>query len=34
MEVQFEPSVQATLDRIARESGRAATELVQNAVAE
>lgn len=33
MEVQFEPVVQATLDRIARESGRAVVELVQDAVA-
>ena len=33
MEVQFEPAVQATLDRIARESGRAAADLVQDAVA-
>lgn len=33
MEVQFEPAVQATLDRIARESGRAAVDLVQDAVA-
>ena len=32
MEVQFEPAVQATLDRIARESGRAAVDLVQDAV--
>ena len=33
MEVQFEPTVQATLDRIAHESGRAAADLVQDAVA-
>ena len=33
MEVQFEPAVQATLDRIARESGRAAVDLIQDAVA-
>jgi predicted transcriptional regulator len=33
MEAQFEPAVQAKLDRIARESGRAAAELVQDAVA-
>jgi len=33
MEVQFEPSVQAKLERLARESGRAAVELVQDAVA-
>lgn len=33
MEVQFEPTVQAQLDRIARESGRAAADLVQDAVA-
>jgi hypothetical protein len=33
MEVQFEPIVQAQLDRIARESGRAAADLVQDAVA-
>ena len=33
MEVQCEPTVQATLGRIARESGRAAAELVQDAVA-
>ena len=33
MEVQFEPEVQAKLERIARESGRAAVELVQDAVA-
>ena len=32
-EVQFEPAVQAKLDRIARESGRVAAELVQDAVA-
>lgn len=33
MEVQFEPSVQAKLEQMARESGRAAVELVQDAVA-
>jgi predicted transcriptional regulator len=33
MEVQFEPAVQAKLDRIARESGRDAVQLVQDAVA-
>lgn len=33
MEVQFEPNVQAKLERMARESGRAAVELVQDAVA-
>jgi len=33
MEVQFEPAVQAKLDQIARQSGRAATDLVQDAVA-
>ncbi len=33
MEVQFEPDVQAKLDQMARESGRAATELVKDAVA-
>jgi len=33
MEVQFEPAVQAKLEQIARESGRAAAELVQDAVA-
>jgi hypothetical protein len=33
MEVHFEPAVQAKLEQIARESGRAATELVQDAVA-
>jgi len=33
MEVQFEPDVQAKLERMARESGRAAVELVQDAVA-
>jgi len=33
MEVQFEPEVQAKLERMARESGRAAVELVQDAVA-
>jgi len=33
MEVQFEPAVQAKLEQIARESGRAASELVQDAVA-
>ena len=33
MEVQFEPAVQAKLDQIARESGRAAADLVQDAVA-
>ena len=33
MEVQFEPDVQAKLDQMARESGRAAIELVRDAVA-
>ena len=33
MEVQFEPAVQAQLDRIARESGRPAVALVNDAVA-
>jgi predicted transcriptional regulator len=33
MEVHFEPALQAKLDQIARESGRAAAELVQDAVA-
>jgi len=33
MEVQFEPDVQAKLERMARESGRAVVELVQDAVA-
>ena len=33
MEVQFEPDVQAKLEQMARESGRAAVELVQAAVA-
>lgn len=33
MEVKFEPNVQAKLERMARESGRAAVELVQDAVA-
>lgn len=33
MEVQFEPAVQAKLDRIARESGRTTVDLVQEAVA-
>ena len=33
MEVQFEPAVQAKLDQIARESGRPAVGLVNNAVA-
>lgn len=33
MEVQFEPALQAKLDRIAHESGRAASDLVQDAVA-
>jgi hypothetical protein len=33
MEVQFEPDVQAKLDQMARESGRAAAELVKDAVA-
>ncbi len=33
MEVQFEPAVQAKLDRIARDSGRDAVQLVQDAVA-
>lgn len=34
MEVQFEPNVQAKLEQMARESGRAAVELVKDAVAE
>jgi predicted DNA-binding protein len=33
MEVQFEPDVQAKLEQMARESGRAAAELVKDAVA-
>lgn len=33
MEVQFEPGVQASLEQIARESGRATSDLVQDAVA-
>lgn len=33
MEVQFEPDVQAKLEQMARESGRAAIELVRDAVA-
>jgi hypothetical protein len=33
MEVQFEPNVQAKLEQMARESGRAAVDLVQDAVA-
>jgi hypothetical protein len=33
MEVQFEADVQAKLEQMARESGRAAVELVQAAVA-
>jgi hypothetical protein len=33
MEVQFEPALQAKLERLARESGRAAADLVQDAVA-
>ena len=33
MEVQFEPALQAKLDQISRESGRAAADLVQDAVA-
>jgi predicted transcriptional regulator len=33
MEVQFEPALQAKLDRIARESGRDAADLVHDAVA-
>ena len=33
MEVQFEPDVQAKLDQMARESGRAAAELVRDVVA-
>jgi hypothetical protein len=33
MEVQFEPALKAKLDQIARESGRAAADLVQDAVA-
>jgi hypothetical protein len=34
MEVQFEPAVQAKLDKIARESGLDAVQLVQDAVAD
>jgi predicted transcriptional regulator len=33
MEVQFEPALQARLDQIARETGRPAVDLVQDAVA-
>jgi len=33
MEVQFEPNVQAKLEQMARESGRATIELVKDAVA-
>jgi predicted transcriptional regulator len=33
MEVQFQPELQAKLEQIARESGRAAEDLVQDAVA-
>jgi hypothetical protein len=33
MEVQFDPTLQAKLERLARESGRAAADLVQDAVA-
>jgi predicted transcriptional regulator len=33
MEVQFEPALQAKLDKIARESGLDAVQLVQDAVA-
>jgi predicted transcriptional regulator len=33
MEVQFEPALQEKLDRIAHESGRAASDLVKDAVA-
>jgi predicted transcriptional regulator len=33
MEVQFEPALQARLDQIAHESGCAAADLVQDAVA-
>lgn len=33
MEVQFKPDVQAKFEQMARESGRAAVELVQDAVA-
>jgi hypothetical protein len=33
MEVQFEPALQAKIDEISRESGRAAADLVQDAVA-
>ena len=33
MEVQFEPDMQAKLDQMARESGRAAAELVRDVVA-
>jgi len=33
MEVQFEPSLQAKLEQIARESGRAAADVVHDAVA-
>lgn len=32
MEVQFEPALQEKLDQIARESGRPAADLVQDAV--
>jgi predicted DNA-binding protein len=32
MEVQFEPDVQAKLDQMARESGRAAAEFVKDVV--
>ena len=33
MEIQLEPALQAKLDEIARQSGRAAEELVRDAVA-
>jgi predicted DNA-binding protein len=33
MEVQFEPELQAKLEQLARDSGRPAAELVQDAVA-
>lgn len=33
MEVQFEPALQAKLDQIARDSGRDAADVVQEAVA-
>ena len=33
MEVQFEPDIQAKLEQMARKSGRAAAEIVKDAVA-